>query len=95
MDRFITRPKHNLAAWQLKPNKRPLVVGNAPYTSSPKDHVLIQVIDVAINPIDWILQENDIFGLKYPAILGDDVAGEIVEVGDGVEDLHAGQRVIA
>ncbi|KAK5159223.1 hypothetical protein LTS14_002365 [Recurvomyces mirabilis] len=95
MDRFITRPKHNLAAWQLKPNKRPFVVGNAPYSSPPKDHVLIQVIDVAINPIDWILQENDIFGLKYPAILGDDVAGEIVEVGDGVEDLHAGQRVIA
>ncbi|KAK5108644.1 hypothetical protein LTR62_008135 [Meristemomyces frigidus] len=95
MDPFINRPKHNLAAWQLKANRRPFVVGNAPYTSPPPNHVVVQVIDVAINPIDWILQEDDIFGLKYPAILGSDIAGEIVEVGEGVQDLHAGQRVIA
>jgi len=50
---------------------------------------------VAVNPIDWILQETDLFGLDYPAIFGSDVAGEIIELGDGLDDLHVGQRVIA
>jgi hypothetical protein len=95
MDDYVTLKKRNVAAWQLKPKQRPLVVSNAPYTSPPKDHVLVQVYDVAINPIDWILQEQDLFKLKYPAILGDDIAGEIVELGEGVDDFHTGQRVIA
>ena len=56
---------------------------------------MIQVFDVAINPIDHILQDSDIFGLKYPNILGIDVAGEIYEVGEDVSDFHVGQRVIA
>lgn len=86
---------HNTAAWALEPNSRPLVVSSAPYTSPPKQHVVIKVCCVAIDPIDWILQDNDFFGLKYPAILGLDIAGEIVEVGSGIDGLRAGQRVIA
>ena len=50
---------------------------------------------MAVNPIDWILQETDLFGLDYPAIFGSDVTGEIIELGNGVDDLHVGQRVIA
>ena len=96
MDDYVLRVrKKNVAAWQLKPKERPLVVSNAPYTSPSKNEVVIQVIDVAVNPIDWILQEQDLFHLKYPAILGSDIAGEIVELGDGVEEFHVGQRVIA
>lgn len=90
----IAKP-HNVAAWALKPNSRPLVIASAPYTSPPKEHVVIKVRCVAIDPIDWILQDNDFFGLKYPAILGLDIAGEVVEVGSGVDDLKVGQRVIA
>ena len=86
---------HNTAAWALKRNGRPFVVSSAPYSSPPNDHVVVQVRCVAINPIDWILQDQDFFGLKYPAIMGLDIAGEIVEVGSGVNDLKVGQRVIA
>jgi len=95
MDDFITRRPKNVAAWALKPKGRPLVVSNAPYVSPPKDHVAIQVFDVAVNPIDWIIQDSDTFGLKYPTVFGLDVAGEIIEVGEGVKDFHTGQRVIA
>ncbi|KAK5686145.1 hypothetical protein LTS10_002259 [Elasticomyces elasticus] len=91
---IATRP-HNVAAWALKPKQRPLVVGSAKYSSPPKGYVAIQVIDVAVNPIDWILQESDLFSLSYPAIFGFDVAGDIIELGEGVHDLHVGQRVIA
>lgn len=96
MNKFLTGKPKNVAAWALKANQRPLVVSNAPYYSPPKNYVTIQVFDIAINPIDTILQQNDVFGLRYPAILGSDVAGEIVEVGEGAEDeFRVGQRVIA
>ena len=88
------KPK-NVAAWALKPKQRPLVVSNAPYTSPSKGEVTIQVIDVAVNPIDWILQDSDLFNSTYPAVFGSDVAGDIVEIGEDVDDLHIGQRVIA
>ena len=35
-----------------------------------------------------------IFLQKYPNILGTDVAGEVVGVGEGVKGLKKGQRVI-
>ena len=86
---------HNVAAWALKEKQRPLVVDSAPYTPPPKDHVVVKVQDVAINPIDWIVQREAIFPLNYPNILGQDIAGEIVEVGENVEEFKIGQRVIA
>ena len=76
---------NNVAAWQLKEKSRPLTVSSAPYTSPPKGCVTIQVVDIAINPIDWKMQDNAVFPMKYPAIFGMDVAGEIIEVGDGVK----------
>ncbi|KAK3111338.1 hypothetical protein LTR53_013522 [Teratosphaeriaceae sp. CCFEE 6253] len=90
----VRRPK-NVAAWALKPKSRPLVVSSAPYKTPPPDYVAIQVIDVAVNPIDWVLQDSDLFGLEYPTVFGSDVAGEVIELGEGVDDLHVGQRVIA
>ena len=35
-----------------------------------------------------------IFLQKYPNILGTDVAGEVVEISEGVKDLKKGQHVI-
>lgn len=88
------KPK-NVAAWALKAKTRPLTVSKADYTSPPKHHVAIQVVDVAVNPIDWIMQDQDLFGIDYPNVFGQDVAGEVVEVGDKVDDFKVGQRVIA
>ena len=90
----IFKPK-NVAAWQVKEKARPLVVSKAEYTSPPKDHVTVQVVDVAVNPIDWIMQDEALFEVDYPAVFGMDVAGEVVEVGEDVDDFRVGQRVIA
>lgn len=86
---------NNVAAWALKPKQRPLVVGAAPYTKPPAGHVVVKVYDVAINPIDWILQDDDLFKLEYPTVLGSDVAGEIHAAADDVKDFQIGTRVIA
>jgi NADPH:quinone reductase-like Zn-dependent oxidoreductase len=89
-----SRPS-NVAAWALKPKSRPLVVAQAPYRDPPRGHVVVKVCCVAINPIDWIMQDTDIFGARYPAIFGSDLAGKIVEVGEGVAGLRVGEKVIA
>jgi len=58
-----------------------------------KDQALIRVKACALNHLDlWI--RKGLPGVKLPHILGSDVAGEIVEVGEYVSGLQPGQRVL-
>lgn len=62
------------------------------------DQVLVKVAATSINPIDWKLREGylkQMFPWSFPIILGWDVAGEIVEVGQKVIDYHVGDRIFA
>ena len=58
--------------------------------------VLVKTIAVSINPIDWKLRRGDLkemMPLAFPAILGRDLSGEVVAVGEGVIGLTAGDSV--
>jgi NADPH:quinone reductase-like Zn-dependent oxidoreductase len=58
-----------------------------------KDQVLVRVKACAMNHLDiWV--RKGLPGVKLPRILGSDVAGEIVEVGEYVSGLTSGQRVL-
>ena len=58
-----------------------------------KDQVLIRVKACAMNHLDlWV--RKGLPGVKLPHILGSDIAGEIVEVGEYVSGLRKGQRVL-
>jgi NADPH:quinone reductase-like Zn-dependent oxidoreductase len=58
-----------------------------------KDQVLIQVKACAMNHLDiWV--RKGLPGVNLPHILGSDVAGEIVEVGEYVTGLKASQRML-
>src|SRR5215468_5803194 len=58
-----------------------------------KDQVLVRVRACALNHLDlWV--RKGLPGVNLPHILGSDIAGEIVEVGEYVTGLKAGQRVI-
>jgi NADPH:quinone reductase-like Zn-dependent oxidoreductase len=58
-----------------------------------KDQVLVRVKACAMNHLDlWV--RKGLPGVKLPHILGSDVAGEIVEVGEYVTGLRVGQRVL-
>jgi NADPH:quinone reductase-like Zn-dependent oxidoreductase len=59
--------------------------------------VVVKISATSINPIDYKLRSGAMrarIPLELPAILGRDVAGEVVELGSGVTSLHLGDRVL-
>src|SRR5512147_74778 len=59
--------------------------------------VKVKVAAASVNPIDWKLRSGDaraMVPLEFPAVLGRDVAGEVVEVGPGVTTLSRGDKVL-
>ncbi|OCK79131.1 GroES-like protein [Lepidopterella palustris CBS 459.81] len=85
----------NQAAWITEARSRPLKVDAAPDAKAGPGEVVVKNAAIAINPVDWKIQEWGIFVQKYPNVLGEDIAGEIVEVGSGVSHLKKGDRAIA
>jgi NADPH:quinone reductase-like Zn-dependent oxidoreductase len=86
----------NSAAW-LGAKQAKLEVKPAPYTSPAENEIVVKNHAVAINPVDWIIQVAGNLAyswIKYPAILGTDLAGEVVEVGTGVTRFAVGDRVL-
>ncbi|MGC0369322.1 zinc-binding alcohol dehydrogenase family protein [Microbacterium sp. SLBN-111] len=60
------------------------------------DEILVRVRAVAINPVDWVIQGTSRVTYRWlqtPAVLGSDVAGEVVAVGAAVTRFRIGQRV--
>ncbi|KAH8552489.1 zinc-binding oxidoreductase CipB [Umbelopsis sp. PMI_123] len=92
-------PPSNTAAWSLTQRAKPLQVQPAPYTPPSADQIVVKNRAVAINPVDYLLQEmgNLVFTwVKYPFIFGCDLAGEVVEVGsDASSRFKIGDHVLA
>ncbi|MDW7671107.1 MAG: zinc-dependent alcohol dehydrogenase family protein [Bacillota bacterium] len=61
------------------------------------DQVLIRVRASSVNPIDVKIRSGAVPAVAppFPAVLGVDVAGEIVALGSEIKDLSAGDRVAA
>jgi len=74
---------------------KPFRVGQIDTLSPAKGEVLIRNKAIAINPVDWKIQDIGFFISSWPAVLGEDLAGEIVEVGSDVTRFKTGQRVLA
>jgi NADPH:quinone reductase-like Zn-dependent oxidoreductase len=86
----------NTAAW-IPARNRPLEVGPAPYTPPGPDQIVVRNHAVAVNPLDWVIQVAGRLAytwLTYPAVLGTDVAGEVVETGSAVTRFRPGDRVL-
>ncbi|KAK6211489.1 zinc-binding dehydrogenase [Colletotrichum tabaci] len=89
----------NQAAWLTGKKVKPLEVRPAPYTPPGENEIVVRNRAVAINPVDWFKQEIGDFlyeWAKYPMILGNDVAGEVFEVGpgDSAARFKVGDRVL-
>ncbi len=78
-----------------------LTIQEQPMPICDDDGVLIKIAAASINPIDWKIRQGlaypirVIIGLKLPAILGFDICGEIVAIGNKVKTWKVGDWVIA
>ena len=70
-----------------------LTYEDVPDPKPRKDQVLIRVRACSVNHLD-IFVRGGLPGVNLPHIMGSDIAGEIVELGEYVTDLKVGQRVL-
>ena len=86
----------NIALWLPKRGAR-FEVGPAPYTPPAANEVVVRVRAVAVNPVDGLpgyAYRVILPWLTFPAVIGSDVAGEVVRAGTGVTRLRPGDRVL-
>ena len=60
--------------------------------------VVVQVAYAGVNPADWKVREGwlaSFIQYRFPFVLGFDAAGIVADVGDGVDELRVGDRVVA
>lgn len=86
--------KQNFAAWAPHRKAEHFVVKENTYTAPGAGEIVVRNHALGINPIDWMLQDEDVLELPYPNIFGCDVAGKVVELGPGVSGFEIGQRVM-
>lgn len=76
----------------------PLELIDAEKPTPKAGQILIRARHSSINPIDWKLASGKLrllIPVKFPAIPGFDVAGEVAEVGPDVSEFRVGDRVHA
>ncbi len=81
-----------VASWRATPH---LVV--TPGTAPGQHEIVVAVRCVAVNPIDGlsgVARRAVLPWLAYPAVLGSDVAGEVVALGAAVSRFQVGDRVL-
>lgn len=73
-----------------------LTFGDLPEPSPGPGEVVIRVRATALNHLDTFARagRNGVIIDKFPHVLGCDLAGEVAELGGGVEDLNVGDRVM-
>jgi len=60
--------------------------------------VLVRVAATSVNPIDYKRRAGltkDFYPLKFPGLIGVDIAGTVVKIGPGAEEFSAGDQVFA
>src|SRR6266404_3513287 len=60
--------------------------------------VLVRVAATSVNPIDYKRragQTKDFYPIKFPGLMGVDIAGTVAKIGSGVEGFSVGESVFA
>lgn len=84
-------------ALSLRSKRSPFTIAPAPFPQVQAGELVIRTRAIAVNPFDRLIQTSgDLMTpfLSYPAVLGTDVAGEVIAVGKGVTRFAVGDRVL-
>lgn len=74
-----------------------LELREVPEPKAATGQIKVRMAGASINPIDWKLRSGALkamMPLEFPAVLGRDAAGEVVELGAGVTQFKLGARVM-
>ncbi len=69
---------------------------NAQKPDATKGKILVEVHAAGVNPVDWNIRQGyfaQTMSLQFPATLGGDFSGIVVEVGEGVSGFKRGDEV--
>lgn len=75
-----------------------LQYGDMETPSIKRDQLLVKVYASSVNPVDWKIRAGQLqllTGYKFPMVLGFDVSGEVVAVGESVTRFQTGDKVYA
>ncbi|KAJ7082419.1 chaperonin 10-like protein [Mycena belliarum] len=84
---------HQQNALILETKGGPFVLGTRPVPTAGPGDLLVKIHAAGLNPVDWKIQAWKVFIEEFPAVVGQDIAGEVVAVGDGVDGWRTGDRV--
>lgn len=76
----------------------PLRIDHVPRPVAGPGEVLVQVAAGGVNPVDWKVRDGlrrERMPLALPVVAGCDIAGTVLEVGEGVQGFARGQAVCA
>jgi NADPH:quinone reductase-like Zn-dependent oxidoreductase len=82
-----TTIKHTMEqkALLLKEKYGPFALETRPIPKPGPGGLLVKVLAVGLNPIDWKIQTIGYVVENYPTVLGSDIAGDVEALGEGVE----------
>jgi NADPH:quinone reductase-like Zn-dependent oxidoreductase len=75
-----------------------LRVAEVPAPKPKGDEIVIAVRATSVNPVDWLVRDGgakSFVKLRFPAILGCDLAGEVAELGPEAKRFQVGDPVLA
>ena len=73
-----------------------LTLEELPRLTIADDQILIRIRDAGVNPIDWKIRQGylkQVMPAQFPMTIGQDFAGEVVELGKAVTRFAPGDRV--
>jgi NADPH:quinone reductase-like Zn-dependent oxidoreductase len=73
-----------------------LKLEEVPGLSIADDQILVRIRDAGVNPIDWKIRQGYMRQVRpatFPMTIGQDFAGEVVDVGKAITQFAVGERV--
>lgn len=73
-------------------NKEAAIVKNVETPAPGPGEILVKIHATALNPVDWKAPKYGAFFDYWPATVGHDGAGEVVQLGEGVSNFTVGDK---